>query len=455
MDLSRIKHIVVVMMENRSFDNMLGYLSLPPYSRADVEGLGKIPNWEDEFASVYQGHKFRPFVLTDPYHPIDADPPHERGPISLQLGANENGKFAMDGFVANYATADGVKLPVPGSDPPVMGYFTAEQVPVTNFFAREFLVCDHWFSALPAGTQPNRLMAMSGNSRIDVNTEPLPEQFLLYDWLTQHNVRWRVYHEELPFYAMMLKWAPKLLDNDCFRPLEQLSEDVANEPPDQFPQVIFIEPAYTDAPHLGVASDDHAPSAVKGGQEFLQEVYRDVTSDPDKWSGTVMIVTYDEHGGFFDHVSPPPVRTDPPDGSAYLPFETLGVRVPALVISPFVNQGSVFNGPLDHTSILKLIGEKFGANGSYSPEVDARSVGSVRDVLNAPVGGRPAPAINSLEDYIDRETEPAGFTPGKEPQSTLQLAFQKGLDAVRASPGQPSSKIVQLLAMFPPRTNGL
>src|SRR6185437_7602505 len=262
MDLDRIKHIVVVMMENRSFDNMLGYLSLPPYSRANVEGLGKIPNWGDAYASVHEGNKYKPFVLTDPYHPIDADPPHERGPIALQMGAQTDGTFAMDGFVANYATAKRATPPKPGSNPPVMGYFTGDQVPV-------------------------------------------PEHYLVYDWLSDHGIKWRVYHEEVTFYAMMLRWVPRLFDSDCFRPLEQLSEDMATEPPDDFPKVIFVEPAYTDAPHLGLASDDHAPSAVKGGQAFLQEVYRDVTSDPDKWSGTVMIVTYDEHGGFFDHVSPP------------------------------------------------------------------------------------------------------------------------------------------------------
>jgi phospholipase C len=454
MGLDLIKHIVVVMMENRSFDNMLGYLSLPPHSRADVEGLGKIASWEDAYASVYKGDKYRPFVLTDPYRPIDADPPHERDPIALQLGSQQGGKFAMDGFVANYATAKGATPPALGTNPPVMGYFTADQVPVADFFAREFLICDHWFSALPAGTQPNRLMAMSGNTRIDVNTVPLPQQYLVYDWLSDHGIKWRVYHEELPFYAMMLKWAPRIFDSDHFRPLEQLSEDMADETPDEFPSVIFIEPAYTDAPHLGVATDDRAPSAVKGGQEFLQEVYRDVTSDPDKWGGTVLIVTYDEHGGFFDHVSPPAVRTDPPDGVSNRPFETLGVRVPAFIISPFVKQGSVFNGRLDHTSILKFIGQKFERNGRYSADVDARPVGSVLDALDAPEGGRTAPVIGSLEDYLSKEAVPAGRTPGSSPVSVLQSAFQRALDEVRASPGHPTEKIALLLAAFPPKAGG-
>ena len=156
---------------------------------------------------------------------------------------------------------------------------------------------------------------------------------------------------------MMPRCVPAILEGKNSRPFEQLFNDTENEPPGEFPQVIFIEPAYTDAPHLGVSSDDHAPSAIKGGQEFLLEVYRGMTNDPNLWSGTVMIVTYDEHGRFFDHVSPPALHTDPPAGAkSEGPFATLGVRVPTFVISPFVKQGAVFSSVLDHTSILKFLG---------------------------------------------------------------------------------------------------
>ena len=116
---------------------------------------------------------------------------------------------------------------------------------------------------------------------------------------------------------MMLRWIPDILREEHFRPLARLYDDVENEPPGEFPQVIFVEPAYTDAPHIGVACDDHAPSAIKGGQEFLLEVYRALTRVPDVWKGAVMVVTYDEHGGFFDHVSPPALRTEPPPGALY------------------------------------------------------------------------------------------------------------------------------------------
>jgi phospholipase C len=452
MDLGLIKTIVVVMMENRSFDNLLGYLSLPPTSRTDVEGLGTVSDWQDRYASTYKGYRYRPFLLTDPYHPIDADPPHERDPIALQMGTPVEGAFPMNGFVTNYANAKGAKEPEPGDNPPVMGYYTSDQAPVTNFFAANFTICDHWFSALPAGTQPNRLMAMSGFTRIDVNQVPLPEQELIYDWLTKNGIRWRVYHEELPFYAMMPHWVPEMLGGKNFRPLEQFFNDIENEPPGDFPQVVFVEPAYTDAPHLGVSSDDHAPSAIKGGQEFLLEFYRSVTNDPDLWKGMVAIVTYDEHGGFFDHVSPPAIRTDPPPTALWTrAFQSLGVRVPAFIISPFAMAGGVYSGLLDHTSILKLVGQKFGQNGSYSEVVDNRPVGSVLDALDDSSVERPIPVIDTLDDYLAKEAGIAGFTRGKSPETILQNAFLDALDRIRAHPTRPTGKVAELLSVFPPR----
>jgi phospholipase C len=448
-DLNLIKTIVVVMMENRSFDHLLGYLSLAPNYWTNVDGLNSNPIWQDQVASVYNGTKFRPFLLTDPYDPIDADPPHERDQIATQMGPASRGAFPMNGFVTNYASAHGAKPITAGSQPPVMGYFTGDQAPIVDFFAQNFAICDHWFSALPAGTQPNRLMAMSGFSTIDVNQFPLPDQDLVYDWLTRHGIRWRVYHEDLPFFALAPRWLPNILVEKNFRPFGQLYDDVQNEPPGEFPQVIFIEPTYTDAPHIGPSSDDHAPSAIKGGEGFLMEAYRCMARVPDVWKGTVMVVTYDEHGGFFDHISPPALRTDPPAGAHYQrAFETLGVRVPAFVVSPFVEPKTVFNGRMDHLSILKFIGQTFGG-GPYSAPVDARGVASVSEVLNAPGPPRAAPGVPSLVPYLQRQPAPAGFVPGTMPRSAVQQDFQNALDQIRAHPARPRGKFDRLLNAFP------
>src|SRR5256885_1419316 len=145
-NLDLIKTIVVVMMENRSFDHLLGYLCLEPFNRNDVEGLKSTPAWQDKAASDYNGTKYCPFLLTDPYDLIDADPPHERDQIATQMGTAVNGMFPLNGFVTNYAGAKGAPPLTAHSQPPVMGYFSSEQVPVTDFFAQNFVICDHWFS---------------------------------------------------------------------------------------------------------------------------------------------------------------------------------------------------------------------------------------------------------------------------------------------------------------------
>ena len=150
MESDRIKTVVIVMMENRSFDHLLGHLSLEPNGWKNLEGLKIDPAWLDEVANPYQGQRFAPFHLTDPYHVIDADPPHERGPISLQMGEPVDGVFPLDGFVLNYAKAKGAQSLTADNPPPVMGYFAAEEAPVTNFFAHNFAICDHWLPAVSA-----------------------------------------------------------------------------------------------------------------------------------------------------------------------------------------------------------------------------------------------------------------------------------------------------------------
>ncbi|HEY0312917.1 MAG TPA: alkaline phosphatase family protein [Allosphingosinicella sp.] len=438
--------IFVLMMENRSFDHLLGYLAL---HRGDVEGLSSDPAWRDKVASTYGGKRFPPSPLTDPYDAIAADPPHGRADITTQLGQRVGDIFPMDGFVSSYATAKGLTPIAAGSEPPVMGYFTAEHAPVTAFLAQHYAICDHWHAALPAGTQPNRLMAMSGFTRIEDNKTPLPNQELVYDWLTKRGIRWRVYHVGIPFFALMLDRVGEVL-GPHFRPFAEFFEDVESEPPDEFPQVVFLEPAYSDAPHIGPSCDDHSPAGIKGGQEFVLEAYRALTRSPDLWNQSAMIVSYDEHGGFFDHVSPPLIETLPPADALYKQkFTSLGVRVPALVISPFVVPGSVHHALMDHTSILKFIGDTFDG-GSYSPLVDARPVGSVSAVLTNAGRDSPAPVIGSLEAYLALEPKPGGRVPNTKPETPIQENFQQALDAIRNHPARPPGAYDDLLqADFP------
>ncbi|MFZ3376313.1 MAG: alkaline phosphatase family protein [Chthoniobacterales bacterium] len=448
-NLDLIKTIVVVMMENRSFDHMLGYLRRTK-GWENVEGVkAEDSDWVQRTTNTYNGKAYPPFHQTDPFHKMPADPPHEYTDIARQMGyPDERGVFPMNGFVQSYANATAKpKINTPESAV-VMGYFTGESIPVTDFLAKNFAICDHWFSSLPAGTQANRLMSMAGYSRIAHNAFPLPSHTLVYDWLDAHGVNWRVYHEGLPFFAMMLDQIPRIL-GPRFKPLADLWDDVRDESPSEFPKVIFIEPWYTDGPHHDVSRDDHAPSSVIGGQQFLDEVYRGIRANPN-WDGTVMIINYDEHGGFFDHVSPPAVRTDPPkDTVDNHGFTNLGVRVPALIVSPFLTPGTICDKRLDHTSVLKFLGQKFGHGSGYSANVDGREVASVYEVLNLdqPRSGSP-PAAPPLGDYLKQTPPPAGYLPNTFPPSVLGEAFKRGLDEIRKRPD--NAKFRDLLEAFPP-----
>lgn len=423
-DISVIKRIFVLMLENRSFDHMLGYLSLT--GALPVNGL-KQPL--DQYANPYAGHPYKPFVLSATRVP---DPDHTRTAIEKQVATTP----PMRGFVESYASDHGVSPDVPA---PAMGYYTGAQVPITDFFARQFAVCDAWFASLPASTQPNRLMAMAGYSRIDDNKEPfIPHQYLVYEWLTRNNVTWCVYHEEFPFFTIMPEWIPRIaIDGTHFRKLDGLPDDIAKA---DVPEVVFIEPTYTDAPHHREPGDAHPPSSILHSENFLRNVYRLLTANHRVWASSALVVTYDEHGGFFDHEPPRLIPTPIPQDADYTSqFMTTGVRVPGLVVSPFVSAGRVFSDVLDHTSILKFLARRFqnaSNGGKYSPEVDARGVGdltAVFDLLDRPRVDPPAPP--PPPEY------PVESTPN-------QRAFQAGIERLaKMYPDQAEAKFPELRSL--------
>jgi phospholipase C len=289
-------------------------------------------------------------------------------------------------------------------------------------------------------------MAMSGYTLNDVNQSViLPKQELVYDWLTKKKISWRVYHQGIPFFMMMDGWHLEMLNSDNFRSYEDFQEDLLNTD-EPFPQVVFIEPRYADAPHVEAPCDDHPPSPITAGQNFLKQIYSDLITNWDAWLKTLMIVTYDENGGFFDHVKPLPIPTNPRSEATfqYGPFATTGPRVPAYLISPFISKGAIYSKPLDHTSILKCIAKRFG-DGSYSPEVDTRPVGNIWDALDLD---------EARGDDADFPPPPnvVGFTPNATPTEPIPQAFKDAIvkaqaaapDKVQAKFPEPSSHFENL-----------
>ena len=358
-NLAKVDHIVVLMLENRSFDHMLGYLRLS--GRNDVEGL------TGNEANSYGGTSYPVHHLTRTAFTPEEDPDHSAAGTEMQIGGGK-----MSGFVESFA-ATLARRNAGGLSPDlVMGYYDATDLPVYDHLAAEFCVCDHWHSSVPGATWPNRLYAVAG--RADGTRDDKPSgQKPLYNLpsfvrhLDANDVSWRWYsydpgtlrcvdrHYWLDHWdnfrfvdRSKLNWmtAAKelpVIDETSSSFLEDASEG-------KLPKVSWIDPNFKDFNiYGGDSNDDHPPSDVRDGQALVLAVYHALASGP-AWEKTLLLITYDEHGGFYDHIAPPPAQDDDPKR-----FGMYGVRVPAIVVSPWVPRGFVSKTLFDHTSIIKTI----------------------------------------------------------------------------------------------------
>jgi phospholipase C len=357
-NLDKVDHIVVLMMENRSFDHMLGYLSLR--GRSDIDGL------QPGLTNEYEGCSYPVHHL--PSTTVAVDPDHSADAVDLQLGGDK-----MDGFVASFAATMATRGGVedPGA---VMGYYDAEDVPVYDHLAQHFVICDRWFSSVPGATWPNRLYALCGRaagSRDDLplNLPPIYNEPSFVRHLNAHDVSWRWYsfdpatlrladvtfklghHERFAHFTKAgLNWKTKHGTRTDLQAASFL-EDAAQG---TLPSVSWLDPAFTNGNMLHFrANDDHAPGDISDGQDLVLAVYHALATGP-LWDKTLLIIFYDEHGGFFDHVAPPAA----PDDDLEM-FGRYGVRIPAMIVSPWVEPRFVSKTLYDHTSVMKTILTRF------------------------------------------------------------------------------------------------
>jgi phospholipase C len=387
--LEQIEHIVVVMLENRSFDHMLGYLSLPSAAggrgRGDVDGLnGPEVNFNDHAGTRYPIHHLEQTRFDGEAE----DPDHSGEAVDEQL-ANGGAGF-VDNF-ARYSAAKAQQLGVSPPDPGlVMGYYDPDDLPVYDHLAAEYCVIDRWFSSVPGATWPNRLYALAGQaagSRDDVSP-PIYALPTFVRYLDEANVDWRWYSFDPatlraadPEYRLSHHHrfgyvdARKLsIEEEVIGKLTEkgsLLDDIAAG---DLGQVSWIDPHFKDLRVLGPDSnDDHPPADVLAGQDLILTIYHALSSNPTTWPKTLMIIVYDEHGGFYDHVSPPAAADDHPE------FRRLGLRVPALLVSPLVAPGSTSTALLgddfhfDHTSIMRTIFTRFCRRDGQIPAMSART----------------------------------------------------------------------------------
>jgi phospholipase C len=357
MALRDIDHIVVLVLENRSFDHFLGYLSLGGYKDKDGQSIdGLDPSMSNPDGRAGGGHAVH--RLDDPrFWP---GPQHEYAHVAAQMAPySEAGEAQNRGFVNDYRTVKGV-----ADAGAVMGYYDQSTLPVHDALARDFVVCDRWFAAVPGPTLPNRSFLLAGHSQGATTNLGMAEMFALhriitiFDHLNEREVKWAYYFHDVPILRLFKQFTFTV------GPIQHVSRfhDAARR--GALPAVSWIDPNFT---LQGIArlpdggNDDHPPSDVRNGQNLVARVYASLVSNAEAWKKTLLLVTYDEHGGFFDHV-PPPLRPNrAPLGKPS--FHRLGLRVPALVVSPWAPRGAIHKGELDHASILRTILDRFWPEG--------------------------------------------------------------------------------------------
>ncbi len=358
-----INHVVVLMLENRSFDCLFGGL----YPKTpDFDGLqGNESNLDRAVVPVPVWNS--PGTARPTMKIPDPDPGELWTDMTTQIfGQNPppaGAEAAMSGFVRNYQDQAAQH---PGSiyDPrAVMHHFVPEQLPVLSKLARQFAICDRWHASAPCQTWPNRFFVHAATAGGYENNEPghvpfaMPTIFTRFD-AHQIDNGWKIYfHDVAQAWALSDLWPHK----NRFHLYSQFHVDARTG---ALPAYSFIEPRYFA--DFTLPNDGHPPHAMTLAEQLVADVYNILRASP-LWVQTLLVVTCDEHGGCYDHV-PPPGAVPPDDlwqqrGRPFA-FDRYGVRVPAVLVSPYIRQGTVLrpphgSPPFDHTSIISTLRRRF------------------------------------------------------------------------------------------------
>jgi phospholipase C len=380
--LQKIQRFVVLMLENRSFDHLVGYLKT---ANPNVYGLtgADFSNYPDPNTQQQPPVSVSPTAASA----LPFDPTHEFCDVQTQLyGPDPAGKLCsnppvspapMNGFLANgIAAATQQKA---GNGGMVMQCFAAGQVPFITALAQEFALFNFWFSSLPGPTWPNRFFvhaATSGGLTDSPGTEQIVQGFsfvggTIYGLLSNAGKDWRIYHDGLPQTAGIDTLRAAYTDpfTKNFREMKFFAQDVAAG---LLPEYTFIEPNYDSGDNYQNGNSMHPLNDIHQGDALVKQVYETLRASATYWPETMLIVVFDEHGGFYDHV-PPPAAVPTGDDTRYLnkahpfAFNVSGVRIPAIVVSAYTEKGTVIGQDpadattrFDHTSILATVEERFG-----------------------------------------------------------------------------------------------
>jgi phospholipase C len=399
-NLDKIEHIVVLMMENRSFDNVLGWL-YP--DNPDFRGVnGSMSNPAPDGSLVYVSRGTDPTApYPDPNEPYDYVYRQMYGDLPTPPIPNTTDTPPMQGFVIDYADAickADAEAKKKGNPPfatepgVIMNCYAPESLPVINGLAQSYAVCDNWFSSVPTQTFPNRSFIHAATSSGNVyNTWKTGTHFwdkgifinntkTIYNLLEENKVGWKVYHGGPLLLCNTLIIQEQLWEfaftGDRFFPYEQFLSDVKT--PGALPAYTFIEPNMMCSSKYGPENDMHpayailehgSPTDVRYGDKLIHDIYT-ALRESDYWEKTLFVITFDEHGGCFDHQPTPPPPTVSPDdvvipytdgrnGGSGFDFTRFGVRVPSVLVSPWIEEGTICHTQFDHTSVIKTVSNKW------------------------------------------------------------------------------------------------
>jgi phospholipase C len=317
---SGIEHIVVLCMENRSFDHFLGWV---PHANGRQRGL----TYLDDAGAPHTTHH-----LTEWQGCGFNDPDHSYSGGRVQLAGG-----ACDGFRKG------------NNDDFALGYYTRADLPTTSALVDNFTIFDNWFCGILGPTYPNRFYTHAAATDRITNTTTTSTLPTIWDRLSNAGISAKYYFSDLPFIG--------LFGPDKAKYSTRIENFYVDAAAGTLPSYSYLDP-YFLGEDQGGSNDDHPHADIRRGQAFVSEVVRAVTQSP-LWSSTVLIITYDEWGGFFDHVRPPRL----PDLFKPTPTEehnTAGFRVPTYIVSPFASKGRVAHGQFNHASILKLAEWRWG-----------------------------------------------------------------------------------------------
>ena len=370
---NRIKHVFVVMLENRSFDHMLGLSHIQGIDAvsgrpAVIEGLNASNDWNLD----QHGNKI--FATSPADWAMPYDPGHEFNDVKEQL-CGVGGAYPHinnSGFVTSYSKID------PAHTGEIMKCYAPDQLPVLTALAQDFVVCDHWFSSMPGPTWPNRFFVHAASSAgLDHSPSALTsaesllfkgytfEHGTIYDRLDKANLSWTIYKGDAFPQALAISGMNIRALEGRFRGFENFRGDLNNA--GYTTTYTFIEPNYGHVltGDFTCGDSQHPKDDVTRGESLLKTIYETIRNSP-LWDNSVLIVTYDEHGGFYDHVPPPQTAapgdaiTNSGNNTNHFDFKQLGVRVPAVIISPLIPKGLIDSTIYDHTSVLATVESIFG-----------------------------------------------------------------------------------------------